>query len=177
MESKRLIVDPGDAQKLMRDYNAGLARVQGLMTVTLDTPRGRVEVVPSNVLIEHLGLWDDEAKKLKLPQFWAPERATTEAASFWYTPPTGRHIQVLTAASRESDGKLWASLTVVSWSPNHKTPAAPDLERMDLVKRVFLGPDREAYLVLPRALGGEFTARMLRCCLEGPGLPEFGGGQ
>ncbi len=168
----RIIIDEAHARKIQQDYNRGL-HARGLMTVTMRHPvnNTQVEVVPVNVLIEHLGLWDDANRKLLLPDGWRIQQAETECAMFSFVPQHGRRLRVLLSATRESDGKLWMCATVSSWSQNWTNPEPPDLNRIGIVKDLFVGPEREAYVVFPAgAKQTDATAYNLWCCLEGPGL-------
>lgn len=179
METK-LIISQDEAQKLARDYQKGLERTRGLPTLIVRHEKLPIdcEVVPVNALIEHLGLWDEAERKLKLPCYWSLAHVQADGAMFVYEPRFGRRLKVSISACREQDGRLWMHLSVSSWNQTWKEQSIPDWVRLKLAKDVFIGPEREAYQVLPRAADYVNIGEVLHlfCCLEGRALPDFTNG-
>lgn len=79
-------------------------------------------------------------------------------------------LMVMASAQLEADGKLWMH---VSMSRPDRMPTYDDMVR---VKETFVGPNREAYQVFPRAdehVNEHKFCLHLWTCLAGRVLPDF----
>ncbi len=81
-------------------------------------------------------------------------------------------LSVLVSVARQpEDGRCW--LHVSATRPDR----IPSYEDLCLVKRVFVGADRQALQIFPRAerhVSLHNYCLHLWCCLDGDGLPDFG---
>jgi hypothetical protein len=56
----------------------------------------------------------------------------------------GEAITVIESSRVESDGRLWLHVSVAK--PNRKTPSYDDIQ---MLRRLFIGEDRESYMIFP----------------------------
>jgi|SRR5579885_2408507 hypothetical protein len=86
----------------------------------------------------------------------------------------GQPLYVIETTARQSDGREWLHVSVSK--RNGKIPSWQDVQD---VRRVFVGEDRECYLVFPPKDRYVDIHQVLHlyCCLDAPGgvLPHFEG--
>ena len=109
---------------------------------------------------------EDQPWPVVLPADWRELERRADGAAYL----SSDRLRVICSVAREADGKRWLH---VSLSRAHKVPFWADVRR---VKDLFIGPDRKAIQVLPRA--AEYVnihphTLHLFCCLEGDTLPDF----
>tara|TARA_R110002050_G_scaffold191532_6_gene326335 strand:- start:3818 stop:4243 length:426 start_codon:yes stop_codon:yes gene_type:complete len=81
-----------------------------------------------------------------------------------------RKLIVICSEAIEGDGKPWRHVSV------SLPKRVPNYEEMCLVKRIFIGDDREAYSVWPRKshhVNIHPHCLHLWCPMDGPALPDF----
>lgn len=82
-------------------------------------------------------------------------------------------LKVLMSSSREQDGEMWLHVSVSKW--RGKTQELADWPDVRLVKDLFIGTARDAYMVIPKASNhvnlGEVHHIWAR--IEGDALPDF----
>lgn len=86
-----------------------------------------------------------------------------------------RKLNVLCSDAIEDDGRAWRHVSVSI----NQAKRVPNYEEMGLVKRIFIGDDREAYTVWARKshhVNIHPYVLHLWCPLDGPALPDFTGG-
>lgn len=85
-------------------------------------------------------------------------------------------LWVLASCGYHDDGRPWLHVSV-----SRKDAVIPTWEQMSTVKRIFIGEERQALQVMPRAskhVNLHPGVLHLWCCLEDDGLPDFtAGGQ
>lgn len=109
---------------------------------------------------------------IPLPPGWDMVRSTDDGFVAKCTP---RKLLVIVSDSIEDDGRAWRHVSVSI--PGAKR--VPNYEEMALVKRIFVGDDREAYSVWPRKshhVNIHAFCLHLWCPLDGPALPDFTAG-
>lgn len=86
----------------------------------------------------------------------------------------GQRITVIEDITEKADGRMWLHVSVAK--PNKKMPTYEDLQE---VRRLFIGEDRECYMVFPPKECYVNFANVLHlwCCLEQEKgvLPNFDG--
>lgn len=109
----------------------------------------------------------------ELPRGWT--QYTVKYDSMWYGMGIYAHntgLKVLFDADPLMEpGKVWLHLSV------SLKKRMPTYEELKLVKKIFIGPDRQAIQLFPREVKHinihEYCLH-LWCCVEGDGLPDFG---
>jgi len=95
----------------------------------------------------------DDLRKLfpqELPPNWRCEGWGYDGVAYAYEPQWGRRLKVLISSARQLDSRMWLHLSLSKWSPSGSTQVLPSWEDVMQVKEIFLGPLREAYIVLPK---------------------------
>lgn len=126
-------------------------------------------VVPAAELVKHFG-------PRVLPPNWRLAPIQSTDGVYWtFEPQFGRQLKVLMSAAIEGDRRLWLHVSVSKWSQSRKTMEPVDWDDHKLVKDLFLGPDREAYVVLPKQSRYVNLREVyhLFALAEGEALPDF----
>jgi len=115
---------------------------------------------------------------LPAPQGWyCTEYRRDEAGVHWryWKRLTGEAITVIESIASKDDGKQWLHISVAKPTPK-KFPTWDDLQT---ARKLFIGEDREAYLIFPTKdrYVSFFDVLHLYCCLDQPGgvLPHMEG--
>lgn len=106
----------------------------------------------------------------RLPAGW---NVVAEAEDGFACFNRARKLSVIVSDAVEKDGRRWRH---VSCSLRHRVP---NYEELCLIKRLFIGDDREAYSVWPRKshyVNLHPHCLHLWCPLDGPVLPDFSSG-
>jgi hypothetical protein len=67
-----------------------------------------------------------------------------QRCGYFWERLTGQRLKVMEDVAVKADGKRWLHVSVSK--PNHKMPTYDDLQE---VRRLFIGEDRESYMVFP----------------------------
>lgn len=120
-------------------------------------------------LTEDTSAWVHPFCSPRLPPDWERTDVGTDGARWLHAH---RRFSVILSGATEADGKRWLHLSCA-----HATHL-PSWDDLTWVKRTWLGDDRHALIVLPRAdvyVNLHPFCLHLWHCLDGYPLPEFSG--
>ncbi|HEX2101953.1 MAG TPA: hypothetical protein VHF69_14870, partial [Candidatus Synoicihabitans sp.] len=102
-----------------------------------------------------------------LPAGW---RVVAQGEDGFAATNEARKLRVIVSDALEQDGRRWRHLSC------SLEKRVPNYEELCLVKRIFIGDEREAYAVFPRKshhVNIHPNCLHLWCPLDGPVLPDF----
>jgi len=131
-----------------------------------------IPAIPRAQFEEQLALTEQYCPET-IPKGWnkiQPPPGAQFVGQEWFRSPDGLLV-CFTADNLQGDGKTWLH---VSMSRQQKIPTYDDMAK---VKRIFIGPERQAVQIFPmhdRHVNIHPYCLHLWCCIEGDGLPDFG---
>lgn len=119
----------------------------------------------------------DEFLLGKVPASVVVESARKDGYRFVKAGPGDYNLSVIAAIAIQSDGKRWVHFSLGRWNKRMTKMRQPKYDDIRWLKDVFVGDDRKAIMVFPKAKFYVNLHEVLHifCCLDEDPLPEFSG--